>query len=82
MIDRAPDITRRIDALEKQGFVKRERSEEDRRVVYISITKKGLAMLDKMRDSLKPVNDELAAKLTQAECEQLARICEKIFAGE
>src|SRR4051812_34311289 len=31
MFDRAPDITRRIDALEKEGLVERSRSSEDRR---------------------------------------------------
>jgi DNA-binding MarR family transcriptional regulator len=82
MIDRSPDITRRIDALEKQGLAKRERSEEDRRMVYISITKKGLALLEKMSEALKPLNDQLAAKLTQKECEELSRLCEKIFVRE
>src|SRR4051812_43147218 len=42
MIDRSPDVTRLIDRLERQGLVKRLRSNEDLRLSITSITKKGL----------------------------------------
>ena len=45
MIDRDPDITRLIDRLEKRGLVKRTRSRQDRRVVEVGITDKGLALV-------------------------------------
>tara|TARA_B100000809_G_C15002860_1_gene482145 strand:- start:574 stop:1023 length:450 start_codon:yes stop_codon:yes gene_type:complete len=48
MIERAPNATRLSDKLLNKGLVERKRSEEDRRVVFLSITKKGLALLEEI----------------------------------
>ncbi|WP_044213521.1 MarR family winged helix-turn-helix transcriptional regulator [Flammeovirga sp. OC4] len=45
MIDKAPNATRLSDKLLDKDYVKRKRSESDRRIVYLSITTKGLALL-------------------------------------
>ena len=45
MIARDPDITRLVDRLEKRGLVKRSRSSQDRRVVEVGITSKGLELV-------------------------------------
>ena len=45
MIDRDPDITRLVDRLETRGLVRRSRSRRDRRVIEVSITDKGLAVV-------------------------------------
>src|SRR5690606_36958469 len=45
MLTRVPDITRLVDRLEKAGFVTRQRTQKDRRMVLVSITRKGLALL-------------------------------------
>jgi DNA-binding MarR family transcriptional regulator len=79
MLDRAPDITRRIDALEKQGLVERARSTEDRRVVITRITAKGLAMLDTMAPAIENSNAYIRSRLTKQECQELTALCEKIF---
>jgi DNA-binding MarR family transcriptional regulator len=79
MLDRAPDITRRIDALEKQGLVERMRSNEDRRVVITRITDKGLALLEKMGPAIENSHAHIRAKLTRQECQALTALCEKIF---
>ena len=42
MIERDPDVTRLVDRLETRGLVKRTRSRQDRRVVEVGITDKGL----------------------------------------
>ena len=44
-IAREPDITRLVDRLDARGLVKRSRSEQDRRVVEVEITAKGLELL-------------------------------------
>ena len=49
MIDRAPDVTRLIDRLERRGLVERARSTEDRRLSITRITRKGLAVLAQAR---------------------------------
>lgn len=45
MIDRAPNATRLTDKLIAKGLVLRERCEDDRRVIYVRISERGLEML-------------------------------------
>ncbi len=48
-IDRNSDISRLVEKLRKQGYVKRIESETDRRLVDVSITEEGLKFLEKIR---------------------------------
>ncbi|HEX5317078.1 MAG TPA: MarR family transcriptional regulator [Candidatus Kapabacteria bacterium] len=79
MIDRSPDVTRRIDTLEKQGLVERERSAGDRRVVRVRITEKGHNILDAITPKLHEFESKISAGLTEAELHQLATLCEKMI---
>ncbi len=64
MIDRAPNATRLTDKLIAKGLVERERCEEDRRVVYVRISEKGLDLLatidKKNRAIMQGTEDRLA----------------------
>lgn len=79
MIDRAPDVTRRIDALVKSGLVERDRSDEDRRVVLTRITKKGLALLEKMYPEVSKNQEKILASIPQEDLQELTRICELLM---
>ena len=79
MIDRSPDITRRIDTLEKQGYVERERSDEDKRVIIVRITKKGEDLLDSITPKLLAFQNELTANLSEQELHQLSALCERLI---
>jgi|GEM_PF-583751 len=48
LVSRAPDMTRLLDRLAEQGFVTRQRSDENRRVVSVSITAAGTALVKKL----------------------------------
>ena len=43
------NITGLVDKLEAEGLVVRDRSEKDRRVVYLEATKKGQSLLEELR---------------------------------
>jgi DNA-binding MarR family transcriptional regulator len=45
MIDHDPDVTRLVDRLAARGLVTRNRSRQDRRVVEVAITEKGLGLV-------------------------------------
>lgn len=81
MIDRAPDVTRRIDALVKAGLVERDRSDEDRRVVLTRITKKGLALLEKMHPEVSGRESKILEKIPQQDLAELTRVCEQLIAA-
>lgn len=80
MLDRAPDITRRIDNLEKLGLVERSRSDEDRRVVITTITPRGLELLENLVPHLKEFENLMATRLTKQDCKTLVELCERLIA--
>ena len=79
MIEQAPDVTRLIDRLEKQGLVERIRIEEDRRLSIARITPKGIELLEKIHPYIDRFDSVISARLTTEECLELSRLCEKIY---
>lgn len=76
-----PGITGLIDRLEKAGFVRRERCEEDRRVIYVAITEEGLKSLAQIDKPDQELHVELWKNLTQRELKELNRLLEKAREG-
>lgn len=74
MIDRAPNATRLTDKLIAKGLVERERCEEDRRVVYVRISEKGLALLGQMDRKSKTLQKDIQARLTDEDATTLNAI--------
>lgn len=79
MLDRAPDITRRLDSLEELGLVKRRRSTDDRRAVVSQITQRGLDLLSEMDPSLDEIDARIAERLSLKDCRELSALCEKLY---
>ena len=77
MITRVPDVTRLVDRLEAAGLVERCRIAEDRRVVQVKITAKGLAALADLDEPLVALNRKLLAHMTRKELDDLIRLLEK-----
>lgn len=67
MLDRAPNATRLTDKLIAKGLVTRERCEEDRRVVHLYISAKGMELLNEVDALPEGDLDVLARKLSEAE---------------
>lgn len=79
MLERAPDVTRIIDRLERSGLVEREKSEEDGRLSIARATRKGLGLLEKIDPEITVSFRELASRLTEREAETLSALCEKFY---
>jgi DNA-binding MarR family transcriptional regulator len=82
MIDRAPDVTRLIDRLERRGLVERTRSDADRRQSITVITGKGLDLLARVDPLVAATQRAIAGRLSAADLRQLSRICERIYGDE
>ena len=79
MVEKAPDVTRLIDRLEKQGLVMRERSAEDKRHSITRITKKGLELLTRVEPKLDEAKHSISKKLSLPEWIALSSLCEKLY---
>lgn len=81
MIERASDVTRIIDRLEKQGLVERDRDTEDRRMSITRITKNGIEIVDKIKPLIEKEHLVNTKNLTDEECLQLSKLIEKMYEG-
>jgi DNA-binding MarR family transcriptional regulator len=82
MIERAPDVTRLVDRLEKRGLVERDRSAADRRLSLTRITPAGLDLLARLAPRLAALETHLAERLSLRDRRELSRICEGIYGEE
>lgn len=67
-------VTDYVDYLENRGFVKRVRSEKDRREVYIHLTEKGRDWIDHSRKLTWDYLDERLSRLTAEEREMFVSL--------
>ena len=74
MIDRAPNATRLTDKLIAKGLVKRERCDDDRRVIYVRITPKGLELLARVDAQSQSGLESLLDGLKESEAKAINRI--------
>lgn len=78
MIEHTPGITRLLDRLEKQGWVKRQRCSEDRRRVWARITPAGLDLLAELDEPVARADDDAVAALSDTQKRQLIRISRRL----
>ncbi len=71
-------VTLRVDRLEKDGLIVRERHAEDRRVVYSRLTDAGLAKINEVFAEHLDNERRMLSGLTPVEFRQLARLLPKL----
>ncbi len=77
MVEKSPNTTRLADKLNDKGLVDRKRSDSDRRVVYLAITKKGEELLKTIDDN--PGNYmEFMNRITEEEATFVSDIFDKM----
>src|SRR6476659_1025000 len=72
-----PGITGLIDRLEQAGMVRRERCSEDRRVIYVALSERGVELLGRLDGPLRDLQGRLLAHVSAAELKTLSRLLEK-----
>ncbi|HKJ33142.1 MAG TPA: MarR family transcriptional regulator [Balneolales bacterium] len=77
MLRRSADTTRLIDRLEKKDLVTRIQSQEDRRQVEITISDKGVELLNQIASSIT-FSERLLSELKPYEIKVLNKMLEKI----
>ena len=72
------NVTTVLDNLEKGGLIRRERRQDDRRVVDVSLTGKGRTVIEKVFPRHAANIADLFDGLTAGEQEQLGKLCKKL----
>ena len=82
MVERAPDVTRLTDRLERRGLVERTRTRTDRRLSITRITKAGLDLLRHVDPPIRAISREFSERLPARDQKELSRMCERIYADK
>lgn len=77
MLYKNPDLTRLSDRLVKKGLIRRTVNEQNRREIELTITEKGLELLDKIDPEIKK-NNRFLYNLSDTEAQQLSLFLEKL----
>ena len=74
-------LTRLLDQLEERGFVQRERSEEDRRIVRLQLTASGRRKVTELMPLTVECINTILADFSKAEFAELTRLLDKLIVG-
>jgi MarR family transcriptional regulator, transcriptional regulator for hemolysin len=77
----AATLTHHLNALERQGLVRRWREPGDRRSQRVELTDQGSALFDRLREVAVVHDARLRSRLSEAEAEQLAGLLDRLAAG-
>lgn len=77
MLDQMSDVSRIVERLRSNGYVNRELCPNDRRSVDVTITEKGIALLEEL-DQYNERMDSLLQKLNHSEIAQLNTLLDKM----
>lgn len=73
-----PGISQKVNALEKQGFLRRTADKEDRRVVYVQLTPKGLNTTKETFEKLFNEVEKALHQLGEEKTEQLLSLMDEL----
>ena len=78
LITAEPDVTRLLTRMEKLGLLVRRRENEDRRVVTVTISERGLRLLHELERPLRQLQEQQFALLSDDEIDGLIAELEKV----
>lgn len=78
LLNRMPDATRLLDRMEEAGFVTRQRSDSDRRLVRTHITKKGRSLVDSLDEAADVQHEEALGHLSEQQLGTLIELLTEV----
>jgi DNA-binding MarR family transcriptional regulator len=67
----APSVTSLVNGMERKGWVRREKSASDARVKRLYLTARGRRLIQGLRQATRPIQQRVAAALTENERDTL-----------
>jgi DNA-binding MarR family transcriptional regulator len=77
MIDKMSDASRLVDRLERMNLVEKKKNVDDRRLVVVTLTEKGLKLVEEIREK-DATNNTFISHLTEEEAKTLNELLDKI----
>ena len=77
LLDRSPNATRLANKLLQKGLIERNRSETDRRVVYVRITEEGLRLFEEINQQENTIQKALQYNITAEEARVVSDILDR-----
>lgn len=77
LVNNTTNTTRLVEKLRQKGLLKRKEDENNRRMVRISITQKGLELLDEIRQDVLKMSRGIAQTISEEEAETMCAILDK-----
>ena len=81
MIDKNSDVSRIVERLRKMNLVDRRLNKKDRRHVDITITRKGIELLNRIKKRDREIESVLH-NLSEKEVRQLNKLLDQVFEGK
>ena len=79
MVEKSPNTTRLMDKLFDKGLIERERCTDDRRIVFVQISKQGLDLLSEIDVAFSShESNMMPTTLTDAEADMLSDLLDKL----
>lgn len=78
LIDKANDLTRLLDKLEKRGFIKRNLCPTNRRKMDVTLTPRGLKVVEETSQAMQVFVKRMKRQLTDKEAASLSRLLDKM----
>lgn len=79
MIEKSPNTTRLMDKLIDKGYISRTRCGDDRRVVYVEISKLGLELLAEIDVKFEDEEEKFVPnQLSKSDAEKLSELLDKL----
>ena len=79
LLRRAPDVTRMLDRLEGNSLIERSRDNSDARLSIARITRRGLALLERIDPVIEQVMKSATAPLNDRQLRQLVVMCDRLM---
>ncbi len=77
LLDKAPNATRLADKLLSKKLIDRNRSDLDRRKVYVRITKKGLELMEEINKKESLIQEALDTRITAKDAKYVSEVLDK-----
>jgi len=78
MLDKANDLTRLLDKLERKGLIQRNLCQTNRRKMDVTLTQAGIELLEKLNHIMEETHKTLKERLSEREAASLSHLLDKM----